>query len=124
MTPLGEPPCPRLGHSFNLVGQKAIIFGGLANESNDPKLNIPKYLQIILHVIIIIIIIVSFLELIVIITVMGIIINGLYITCYAFLSVIIIIIYNPRIFFYAATGFFFNLNLIFADTSTIFKCLR
>lgn len=94
MTPLGEPPCPRLGHSFNLVGQKAIIFGGLANESNDPKLNIPKYLQIILHVIIIIIIIVSFLELSY---------NncngnkyyGLYITCYAFLSAIIIIIYNP-----------------------------
>ncbi|XP_003383692.1 PREDICTED: host cell factor 1-like [Amphimedon queenslandica] len=45
LTPLGEPPCPRLGHSFNLVGQKAIIFGGLANESNDPKLNIPKYLN-------------------------------------------------------------------------------
>lgn len=106
MTPLGEPPCPRLGHSFNLVGQKAIIFGGLANESNDPKLNIPKYLQIILHVIIIIII-VSFLELIVIITVMGIIINGLYITCYAFLSVIIIIIYNPRIFFLCCNGIFF-----------------
>eukprot|EP00731_Ephydatia_muelleri_P021532 Em0014g123a len=45
LTPLNEPPCPRLGHSFNLVGQKAIIFGGLANESNDPKLNIPKYLN-------------------------------------------------------------------------------
>ena len=43
LTPLNEPPCPRLGHSFNLVGQKAVIFGGLANESNDPKLNIPKY---------------------------------------------------------------------------------
>lgn len=42
LTPLGDAPCPRLGHSFNLVGQKAIIFGGLANESNDPKLNIPK----------------------------------------------------------------------------------
>ena len=42
LTPLGEPPCPRLGHSFNLIGQKAVIFGGLANESNDPKLNIPK----------------------------------------------------------------------------------
>lgn len=38
-----DPPCPRLGHSFNLVGQKAVIFGGLANESSDPKLNIPKY---------------------------------------------------------------------------------
>lgn len=42
LTPLGEAPCPRLGHSFNLVGQKAIIFGGLANSSNDPKLNIPR----------------------------------------------------------------------------------
>jgi len=45
LTPLGEAPCPRLGHSFNLVGQKAVIFGGLANESSDPKLNIPKYLN-------------------------------------------------------------------------------
>lgn len=45
LTPLQEPPSPRLGHSFNLVGQKAVIFGGLANESNDPKLNIPKYLN-------------------------------------------------------------------------------
>jgi host cell factor len=46
LTPLGDPPCPRLGHSFNLVGQKAVIFGGLANESNDPKLNIPKYINV------------------------------------------------------------------------------
>ena len=45
LTPLGDAPCPRLGHSFNLVGQKAIIFGGLANESNDPKLNIPKSVE-------------------------------------------------------------------------------
>lgn len=45
LTPLNDPPCPRLGHTFNLVGQKAVIFGGLANESNDPKLNIPKYLN-------------------------------------------------------------------------------
>ena len=42
LTPLGEPPCPRLGHTFNLVGQKAVIFGGLANGSSDPKINIPK----------------------------------------------------------------------------------
>ena len=42
LTPLGDAPCARLGHSFNLVGQKAVIFGGLANESSDPKLNIPK----------------------------------------------------------------------------------
>ena len=27
------------------MGQKAIIFGGLANESNDPKLNIPKSVE-------------------------------------------------------------------------------
>lgn len=45
LTPLGEPPCPRLGHTFNLVGQKAVIFGGLANGSSDPKINIPKYLN-------------------------------------------------------------------------------
>lgn len=45
VTPLLDPPCPRLGHSFNLVGQKAVIFAGLANESSDPKLNIPKYLN-------------------------------------------------------------------------------
>jgi host cell factor len=45
LTPLGDAPCPRLGHSFNLVGQKAVIFGGLANSSNDPKLNIPRYLN-------------------------------------------------------------------------------
>ena len=45
LTPLGDTPCPRIGHSFNLVGQKAIIFGGLSNESSDPKINIPKYLQ-------------------------------------------------------------------------------
>ena len=42
VAPLGEAPCPRLGHSFNLVGKTVVIFGGLANESNDPKLNIPK----------------------------------------------------------------------------------
>ena len=34
LTPLQDPPC--------LVGQKALTFAGLANESNDPKLNIPK----------------------------------------------------------------------------------
>jgi host cell factor len=42
---MGLPPCPRLGHSFTLVGNKAYLFGGLANESDDPKNNIPKYLN-------------------------------------------------------------------------------
>uniref|UniRef100_A0A336LSF8 CSON003130 protein n=1 Tax=Culicoides sonorensis TaxID=179676 RepID=A0A336LSF8_CULSO len=41
----GPPPCPRLGHSFTLVGDKIYLFGGLANESDDPKNNIPKYLN-------------------------------------------------------------------------------
>ncbi|KAH8256495.1 hypothetical protein KR032_011372 [Drosophila birchii] len=38
-------PCPRLGHSFTMVGDKIFLFGGLANESDDPKNNIPKYLN-------------------------------------------------------------------------------
>ncbi|XP_043193091.1 host cell factor 2-like isoform X2 [Amphibalanus amphitrite] len=41
----GPPPCPRLGHSFTLIGNKAYLFGGLANESDDPKNNIPRYLN-------------------------------------------------------------------------------
>ncbi|XP_055536025.1 host cell factor isoform X2 [Wyeomyia smithii] len=41
----GSPPCRRLGHSFTLVGDKIYLFGGLANESDDPKNNIPKYLN-------------------------------------------------------------------------------
>lgn len=41
----GLPPCRRLGHSFTLVGDKIYLFGGLANESDDPKNNIPKYLN-------------------------------------------------------------------------------
>ncbi|XP_055591649.1 host cell factor isoform X2 [Uranotaenia lowii] len=41
----GQPPCRRLGHSFTLVGDKIYLFGGLANESDDPKNNIPKYLN-------------------------------------------------------------------------------
>lgn len=40
----GPPPCPRLGHSFSLVGNKCYLFGGLANDSEDPKNNIPRYL--------------------------------------------------------------------------------
>lgn len=41
----GPPPCPRLGHSFTKVGNKIYLFGGLANESDDPKNNIPRYLN-------------------------------------------------------------------------------
>jgi host cell factor len=41
----GDPPCPRLGHSFTLVGDRVFLFAGLANESDDPKHNIPKYLN-------------------------------------------------------------------------------
>lgn len=41
----GQPPCPRLGHSFTLLGTKAYLFGGLANDSEDPKNNIPRYLN-------------------------------------------------------------------------------
>lgn len=36
-------PCPRLGHSFTAVGHKAYLFAGLANDSDDPKNNIPRY---------------------------------------------------------------------------------
>lgn len=41
----GVPPCPRLGQSFSLVGNKCYLFGGLANDSEDPKNNIPRYLN-------------------------------------------------------------------------------
>ncbi|XP_022255554.1 host cell factor 1-like [Limulus polyphemus] len=41
----GSPPCPRLGHSFTLIGSKVYLFGGLANDSDDPKNNIPRYLN-------------------------------------------------------------------------------
>lgn len=41
----GPPPCPRLGHSFTLIDGRAYLFGGLANESDDPKNNIPRYLN-------------------------------------------------------------------------------
>uniref|UniRef100_A0A2P2I2D6 Host cell factor 2-like n=1 Tax=Hirondellea gigas TaxID=1518452 RepID=A0A2P2I2D6_9CRUS len=41
----GPPPCPRLGHSFTLANNKAYLFAGLANDSDDPKSNIPKYLN-------------------------------------------------------------------------------
>ncbi|XP_042870676.1 host cell factor 2-like [Penaeus japonicus] len=41
----GPPPCPRLGHSFTIINNKVYLFGGLANDSEDPKNNIPKYLN-------------------------------------------------------------------------------
>ncbi|KAK6318978.1 hypothetical protein J4Q44_G00101890 [Coregonus suidteri] len=41
----GPPPCARLGHSFSLVGTQVFLFGGLANDSEDPKNNIPRYLN-------------------------------------------------------------------------------
>ncbi|MED6291144.1 Host cell factor 1, partial [Characodon lateralis] len=41
----GSPPCPRLGHSFSLIGSRCYLFGGLANDSEDPKNNIPRYLN-------------------------------------------------------------------------------
>lgn len=40
----GFPPCPRIGHSFSLVGNKCYLFGGLANDSEDPNGNVPRYL--------------------------------------------------------------------------------
>ncbi|XP_076761291.1 host cell factor isoform X2 [Xylocopa sonorina] len=39
------PPCPRLGHSFTLIGNRVFLFGGLANDSEDHKNNIPRYLN-------------------------------------------------------------------------------
>ncbi|KAF0036114.1 hypothetical protein F2P81_011426 [Scophthalmus maximus] len=41
----GPLPCPRLGHSFSLIGNRCYLFGGLANDSEDPKNNIPRYLS-------------------------------------------------------------------------------
>lgn len=38
----GSPPCPRIGHSFTLVGNKCYLFGGLANDSEDPNGNVPR----------------------------------------------------------------------------------
>uniref|UniRef100_A0A3Q3L1Q5 Host cell factor Kelch-repeats domain-containing protein n=1 Tax=Labrus bergylta TaxID=56723 RepID=A0A3Q3L1Q5_9LABR len=35
-------PLPRLGHSFSLIGSSCYLFGGLANDSEDPKNNIPS----------------------------------------------------------------------------------
>ncbi|XGW25544.1 hypothetical protein V3C99_006726 [Haemonchus contortus] len=42
----GSGPCPRLGHSFSLASnQVCYVFGGLANDSPDPKLNSSTYLD-------------------------------------------------------------------------------
>lgn len=38
----GVPPCPRIGHSFTLVGNKCYLFGGIANDSEDPNGNVPR----------------------------------------------------------------------------------
>lgn len=39
------PPCPRLGHTLTFAEGKFYVFGGLANESKDPRQNVPKYLN-------------------------------------------------------------------------------
>ena len=40
----GNPsPRARLGHSFTMIGNKIFMFGGLANENENPKNNLPKY---------------------------------------------------------------------------------
>uniref|UniRef100_A0A8C5P2S3 Host cell factor C2 n=1 Tax=Jaculus jaculus TaxID=51337 RepID=A0A8C5P2S3_JACJA len=44
----GLPPCPRLGHSFSLYGNKCYLFGGLANESEDSNNNVPRYLKLLI----------------------------------------------------------------------------
>ncbi|KAL2102733.1 hypothetical protein ACEWY4_001901 [Coilia grayii] len=41
----GSPPCPRIGHSLTLIGNKCYLFGGLANESEDPNGNVLRYLD-------------------------------------------------------------------------------
>ncbi|KAG8307053.1 Host cell factor 2 [Homalodisca vitripennis] len=35
-------PCPRLGHSFNLLGNRILMFGGLAQNINETQ---PRYLN-------------------------------------------------------------------------------
>uniref|UniRef100_A0A8R1HQ67 Fibronectin type-III domain-containing protein n=1 Tax=Caenorhabditis japonica TaxID=281687 RepID=A0A8R1HQ67_CAEJA len=44
---LGDLPCPRLGHTFVACQKtkKAYVFGGLANDLNDTKKNLPRYLN-------------------------------------------------------------------------------
>ncbi|XP_016122263.1 host cell factor 2-like [Sinocyclocheilus grahami] len=38
-------PCPRIGHSFTLHANKCYLFGGMANDSEDPNGNVPRYLD-------------------------------------------------------------------------------
>ncbi|UJR35410.1 hypothetical protein I4U23_028167 [Adineta vaga] len=38
-------PCARLGHTFTYAEGKYYLFGGLANDSKDPKQNVPRYLN-------------------------------------------------------------------------------
>ncbi|CAF0759351.1 unnamed protein product [Adineta steineri] len=38
-------PCARLGHTFTYSEGKFYLFGGLANDSKDPKQNVPRYLN-------------------------------------------------------------------------------
>ncbi|CAM4562637.1 unnamed protein product [Leuciscus chuanchicus] len=40
-----SPPCPRIGHSFTLHANKCYLLGGMANDSEDPNGNIPRYLD-------------------------------------------------------------------------------
>lgn len=39
---IGTPPRARFGHSFTLIGNKIFLFGGLANDSENPSKNTPK----------------------------------------------------------------------------------
>ncbi|KAM9845615.1 host cell factor 2 [Aulostomus maculatus] len=41
----GSLPCPRIGHSFTLLGNRCYLFGGLANVSEDLNSNVPRYLD-------------------------------------------------------------------------------
>nr|XP_057933576.1 host cell factor 2 isoform X2 [Doryrhamphus excisus] len=41
----GLPPCPRIGHSFTLLGNRCYVFGGLSNVSEDPNGNVPRYMD-------------------------------------------------------------------------------
>ncbi|XP_074000111.1 host cell factor isoform X3 [Rhodnius prolixus] len=46
MPKYAPPPCPRLGHSFTLIGNKVYLFGGLANDCDDARgNNVPRYLN-------------------------------------------------------------------------------
>ncbi|UJR10483.1 hypothetical protein I4U23_014687 [Adineta vaga] len=38
-------PCARLGHTLTFAEGKFYLFGGLANDSKDPKQNVPRYLN-------------------------------------------------------------------------------